>query len=215
MSREPAAAPPSLASNLLIVAGVQLVLRLQLSKLQIVVASFLKISRLHAGMRQQFVEFGNVSGVAGLLRKIEKSFQSGRIFAHVPDQRVQAFQNLARVRGDQSIAILLVNLQSLGVLSRGHERVGVTGDRASIVVHGAQFGGQVAGFGQASALQVGLHERAQSVGMAVEVGNFFQILDGAGHVAGVESVAAAQQQGMTVAGSSVSMRCRISSAGPS
>ena len=73
----------------------QLVLRLQLSELQIVIASLFQISRLHVGMREQFVEFGNVSGVAGLLRQIEQDFQGGSIFAHVSDQRMQAFQDFA------------------------------------------------------------------------------------------------------------------------
>ena len=84
-----------LGQNLLIVASVQLVLRLHLSKLQIVIASFLEISRLHDGMRQQFVEFGNVSRVAGLLRKIEQDLQRGHILAHMADQRMQAFENFA------------------------------------------------------------------------------------------------------------------------
>ena len=95
MSREPDAASAQFGHHLLIVARVQLVLRLQLGQLQIIVASFFEISGLHRGMRQQLVDFGNVSGVAGLLRKIEQNFQRRRIFPHMPDQRMQAFQHLA------------------------------------------------------------------------------------------------------------------------
>ena len=65
---------------------------------------------------------------------------------------------------------------------------------------GAQFRRQGSRFRQASTLQVGLHQGAQSVGMAVEVGYFFQVLDCSGHVAGIESVTTPQQQCMTVAG---------------
>ena len=59
---------------------------------------------------------------------------------------------------------------------------------------------QISRFRQTSTLQVGLHEGTQSVGMAVEIGYFFQVLDCSGHVAGIESVTTAQQESMTVAG---------------
>ncbi len=107
ISREPDGSAAQFGQNLLIISGVQLVLRLQLSQLQIIVASFLKVPALHTGMREQFVEFGDVSGVAGLLREIKQDFQGGNILAHVSDQRMQAFENLCLSRwppGDRHIA---------------------------------------------------------------------------------------------------------------
>jgi len=51
-----------------------------------------------------------VSCVAGLLRKVEEDLQRGHVFAHVTDQRMQAFENFAGIGGHQTITVLLINL---------------------------------------------------------------------------------------------------------
>ena len=60
-----------LAQYLLIVAGMNLVLRLELGQFQIVVARLFQLVGLHVGMRQQFVNLGDVGCVSRLVQQFE------------------------------------------------------------------------------------------------------------------------------------------------
>ena len=67
ISRDAGWATAKFGQHLLIIAGVQLVLRFQLRELQIIVAGFFEISGMHAGVAEQFVKLGDVRAVPGFL----------------------------------------------------------------------------------------------------------------------------------------------------
>ena len=171
----------------------QLVLWFQLRKLQVIVACLIQLSRLHIAMRQQFVNFGDVGGVARLLQQFEQCFKSCRIFAYVPNGRMQAFQDFGGIPCQQSVRMLPVELQHFLEAPGGNQgiRVFCHGDR--IVMYVQQLGRQVASFRKAATLNVSSHQGTQPLGMRIEVCNFFQILDCGRDIAGIQRAAPAQQ----------------------
>ena len=84
--------------HLLIVLRMHLVAGLQLRKLQVIVARFIQIARLHMCVRQQFIYFGDISALARFVEKLEQSFKRLRIIPYVSDQRSKAFQQPGLVR---------------------------------------------------------------------------------------------------------------------
>ena len=54
----------------------------------------------------------------------------------MPNNTVQALQDLARVRGEQAVGILLVKLQRFRKLAGADERIRVSGNRRIVVMNG-------------------------------------------------------------------------------
>jgi hypothetical protein len=92
-------------------------------------------------MGQQFGDFRDVRIFPGLVEKIEELLQRIRIIANVPDNRVQVLENLVGVFRQESLGMLIVNLQSILVLASLHQGIGEGRNRRQVVVHGQQLVG--------------------------------------------------------------------------
>ena len=68
-------------------------------------------------------------GLAGFVEQIEELLQRVRIVAHMPDDGVQALQNLAGIFRQQPVGMLIEDLQRVLVLPGLHESVGEAGNR--------------------------------------------------------------------------------------
>ena len=139
-------------------------------------------------MRQQFHHFADVAGVAGFLEEIQQLLQRVRIVPHMPDDGVQALQNLAGIFRQQPVGMLVEDQQRVLVLPGLHESVGEAGDGVQIVVNIEQLAGNGARFRELSRLQVGLEQIAQAIRIGVDIGNFLQRGDRGGRIAGFDQV---------------------------
>ena len=139
-----------LADDLLIILHVQGVLRLELRQLLIQIAGAGQISGLDAGVGQQFHDFADVRVLSGLVEQVEQFLQRVGIIPNMPDDGVQAVENLAGIFRQQALGVLIVNLQCVLVLTGLHQRVGESGDGRQIVVDGQQLVGDRSGIGKLS-----------------------------------------------------------------
>ena len=187
-----------LPEHLLIILHVESVLRFDLRQLLIKIAGAREISGLHAGMRQQFHHFADVAGVAGLLEKIQQLLQRVGIIPHMPDDGVQALQNLAGIFRQQPVGMLVKDQQRVLVLPSLHESVGEAGDGVEIVVNVEQLARNGACFRELSGLEIGLQQVAQSIRIGIDIGNFLQRSDRGGGVPGLDQVFSLHQQRIAV-----------------
>ena len=111
-------------------------------------------------MGQQFNDFADVRVLAGLVEQVQQFLQRVGIIAYVPDDGVQAFENLVGILRQQALGVLVEDLECSLVLAGLHESVGEAGDGRQIVVHGQQLVGDGSGFGELSGLQVRLEQIA-------------------------------------------------------
>ena len=163
-----------LAHHLLVILHVQGIRRFERGQLLVKIASPCQVAGLHAGMSQQFHDFTDVGGFSGFVKQVQQFLQGVGIIAHVPDDGVQAVEHFVRVFRQQTLGVLIENLESILVLPGLHQRVGEAGDRRQIVVHGQQLAGNGSGFGELSGLQVSLEQIAETIGIGIDVGNFLQ-----------------------------------------
>ena len=77
-------------------------------------------------MSQQFHDFTDVGGISSFVKQVEQFLQRVRIVAHVADDGVQAADHFIRVFSQQSLGVLIENLESILVLASLHKRIGET-----------------------------------------------------------------------------------------
>ena len=111
--------------HLLVVAGMQRILRFQLRQPQVVIAGFLQISRLYRRVREQFVHLGDVSVFPSAIQKSQQNFKRAGVVAHMRDDGVQVVQNFRCVDRQQPVRVLLVHLQGVVVTAGADESVRV------------------------------------------------------------------------------------------
>ena len=151
-------------------------------------------------MSQQFGHFRGVCVLSRLVEQCQQLLEGSGVIPHMADDAVQMVEDFFRIFRQQSLGIVVVDLQRAFELPGLHQSIREIGNRREVVVHREQLAGDGSGIGESSRLQVRLEQIAQAFGIRVQVRDLGQRSNGALGVSRFQQVLPLHQQGGGVDG---------------